>query len=145
MKQIRNTQLMPRALPFVLIILVLISCDSKESNRTIYEDYQGNLYVDTIVMADAEQHQVRITLGWNEETGKITVEEDSAQLPKRIEHYLFHQDDDALILSTEYQDDIDTCHIKHLSNDSIVLVHNNPDVFFTSRNKTVLYRKADIF
>ena len=81
-------------------------------------------------MSDAEQNQVRITLGWNEEIGEITVEEDSAQLPKRIEHYLFHQEDDVLILSTEDQDDIDTCYIRHISNDSIVIIHNNPDVFF---------------
>lgn len=141
MKQIRNTQLMLKALPFVLIILALISCDSKESNRAGDEDYQGNLYVDTIVMADAEQNQVRITMGWGDDVGEITVEEDCVQLPKRIEHYLFHQEDEALILSTEYQDGIDTCYIKHLSNDSIVLVHNNPDVFFTNRNKTVLYRR----
>ena len=139
MKQI-NTQCMLMSLPFFIIIFVLISCDSKKSNRAGYENFQGNRYVDTLAV-NGEQHQVRIKLEWGNDVGEITVEEDSAQLPKRIEHYLFRQEDDALILSTEYQDDIDTCYIKHLSNDSIVLVHNNPDVFFTNRNKTVLYRK----
>ena len=85
MKKIRNTQLMLRILPFVLTIMLLMSCDSQNTNKSGYKDYQGNLYVDTIVMSDAEQNQVRITLGWNEEIGEITVEEDSAQLPKRIE------------------------------------------------------------
>ena len=75
--------------------------------------------------------------------GHISVEEkDTCQdSVLRIENYYFNQKHDDLSIKVVISDESKgKCHIKHISNDSIVLEHDNSDLFFTGNNTTTLYR-----
>ena len=59
----------------------------------------------------------------------------------RIENYYFNQNNDDLSIKVVINDEPKgKCHIKHISNDSIILEHDNADLFFTGKNTTTLYR-----
>ena len=59
----------------------------------------------------------------------------------RIENYYFSQNNDDLSIKVGINDEPKgKCHIKHISNDSIVLEHDNSDLFFTGKNTTTLHR-----
>ena len=75
--------------------------------------------------------------------GHISVEEIDTCLDSilRIENYYFNQNDDDLSIKVVINDEPKgKCHIKHISNDSLVLEHDNIDLFFTGKNSTTLYR-----
>ena len=110
-----------------------------EKNETFYD----NIYVDTI---KTDSSKVSISFEWDDingpcPVGHLAIEEDSiSKRPIRIALYVFEQRKDTLILHTEWEDNVDTCYIRNISNDSIVIVHKNKDLFSTNRNTTVLYR-----
>lgn len=123
----------------LIIFLILLSCDFMNTKKSKFEKYQGSTYVDTIFnIYDNTEIRIMLTLGVN--IGGLLVEEDSLLLPKRIEQYYFHQENNALILSTSFEDCLDTCFITEISDDSLVLIHKNTDLFFSNQKTTVLYR-----
>lgn len=119
--------------------------NEKKSVIDKYRAFYVNTYIDTITNSDSSE--VRISFEWDEidgpcPVGHIAVEEDNfSQRPIQMSLYIFEQRNDSLILHNEWEDNVDTCYIRNISNDSIIIAHKNKDLFFTNRNTTVLYRK----
>ena len=117
--------------------------NAKDSVNEKYETFYDNLYVDTI---KTDSRKVRISFEWDDidgpcPVGRLVIEEDDfSKRPIRIALYIFEQSKDSLFLHTACEDNVDTCYIRNISNDSIVIEHKNKDLFSTNRNTTVLYR-----
>ena len=137
---------------------MFVSCTSKKNDSTKtsnakasvtdkYEQFHEYIYVDTITNSDSTE--VTISLKWDEIDNPCPVghivsveeEENISKQPIQLALYIFEQRNDSLFLHTEWEDNIDTCYIRNISNDSIVIVHKNKDLFYTNRDTTVLYRQ----
>ena len=139
---------------FIVCLSMFVSCSGEQkgsretsnANESVtdkYKSFYENIYVDTITNSDSSE--VRISFKWDETdgpcpVGRLVIEEDFSKRPIRIALYIFEQSKDSLFLHTEWEDNVDTCYIRNISNDSIVIVHKNKDLFSTNRNTTVLYR-----
>ncbi len=126
---------------------LLLSCGSSKQDEFI-----GNVYVDTVAkISNDKTSLITIACSWDDidshgPYGHISVEEIDTYQDSilRIENYYFNQNDDDLSIKVVINDEPKgKCHIKHISNDSIVLEHDNSDLFFTGKNTTILYRKTD--
>jgi hypothetical protein len=117
--------------------------NAKESVNEKKLTFNDNLYVDTI---KTDSSKVRISFEWDDidgpcPVGRLVIEEDNfSKRPVQIALYIFEQRKDSLFLHTEWEDNVDTCYIRNISNDSLVIVHKNKDLFYTNRDTTVLYR-----
>lgn len=132
---------------------LLLACNnsttSSQGGSSKYDEFVGNVYVDTVAKkGDDKTSLIMIACYWDDidshgPYGHITVEEiDTCQdSVLRIENYYFNQNNDDLSIKVVISDESKgKCHIKHISNESIVLEHDNSDLFFTGNNTTTLYR-----
>ena len=124
---------------YICVLFILLNCNYNKSNN--YGDYQSKVYADTIIK-NGSKIQILIMMEWfDSDKGYLFVEKDSADFcPKNIEHYLFHRKEDAIILSSPACDNIDTCYVKNITNEIIVLFHNNDKLFFSDQKTTRLTR-----
>ena len=145
------------AIAFLLVIfscctglLVIFSCcTGNKAGNSKYDKFIGNVYVDTVAkISNDKSSLIIIACYWDDidsqgPYGHISVEEIDTCLDSilRIENYYFNQNDDDLSIKVVINDEPKgKCHIKHISNDSLVLEHDNIDLFFTGKNSTTLYR-----
>ena len=111
---------MRNLLAIVIMLVILTCCTGKKTGGSKYNEFVGNVYVDTVVKTSEDKTSlIMIACYWDDidshgPFGHISVEENDESKGK--------------------------CHIKHISNDSIVLEHDNSDLFFTGKNTTTLYR-----
>ncbi len=140
---------MRNLLAIVIMLVILTCCTGKKTGRSKYNEFVGNVYVDTVAKkGDDKTSLIMIACYWDDidshgPYGHISVEEiDTCQDSiLRIENYYFNQNDDDLSIKVVISDESKgKCHIKHISNDSIVLEHDNSDLFFTGKNTTTLHR-----
>ena len=140
---------MRNLLVIVIMLVILTCCTGKKTGGSKYNEFVGNVYVDTVVKtSDDKTSLIMIACYWDDidsqgPYGHISVEEIDTCLDSilRIENYYFNQNDDDLSIKVVINDESKgKCHIKHISNDSIVLEHDNSDLFFTGKNTTTLYR-----
>ena len=134
----------------MLILLVIFSCcTGNKAGNSKYDKFIGNVYVDTVAkISNDKSSLIIIACYWDDidsqgPYGHISVEEIDTCLDSilRIENYYFNQNDDDLSIKVVINDEPKgKCHIKHISNDSLVLEHDNIDLFFTGKNSTTLYR-----
>ena len=140
---------MRNLLAIVIMLVILTCCTGKKTGGSKYNEIVGNVYVDTVVKtSDDKTSLIMIACYWDDidshaPYGHISVEEiDTCQDSiLRIENYYFNQNNDDLSIKVVISDESKgKCHVKHISNDSIVLEHDNSDLFFTGKNTTTLYR-----
>mgnify|MGYP007101841987 CR=1 FL=1 len=140
---------------YFVCLIMLVSCSGEQKGfretsnekKSVIDKYRAfyvNTYIDTITNSDSSE--VRISFEWDNidvpcPVGHIAIEDNFSQRPIQMSLYIFEQRNDSLILHNEWEDNVDTCHIRNISNDSIIIAHKNKDLFFTNRNTTVLYRK----
>ncbi|MDY6292671.1 MAG: hypothetical protein SPL78_01020 [Bacteroidales bacterium] len=134
--------------PF-LLLACSNSTTSSQDGSSKYDEFIGNVYVDTVAkISNDKSSLIIIACYWDDidsqgPYGHISVEEIDTCLDSilRIENYYFNQNDDDLSIKVVINDESKgKCHIKHISNDSIVLEHDNSDLFFTGKNTTTLHR-----
>ena len=140
---------MRNLLAIVIMLVILTCCTGEKTGGSKYNEFVGNVYVDTVVKtSDDKTSLIMIACYWDDidshgPFGHISVEEiDTCQdSVLRIENYYFNQNNDDLSIKVVINDEPKgKCHIKHISNDSIVLEHDNSDLFFTGKNTTTLHR-----
>ena len=140
---------MRNLLAIVIMLVILTCCTGKKTGGSKYNEIVGNVYVDTVVKtSDDKTSLIMIACYWDDidshgPFGHISVEENDTCQDSvlRIENYYFNQKHDDLSIKVVISDESKgKCHIKHISNDSIVLEHDNSDLFFTGKNTTTLYR-----
>lgn len=140
---------MRNLLAIVIMLVILTCCTGKKTGGSKYNEFVGNVYVDTVVkISNDKSSLIIIACYWDDidsqgPYGHISVEEIDTCLDSilRIENYYFNQNDDDLSIKVVISDEAkEKCHIKHISNDSIVLEHDNSDLFFTGKNTTTLHR-----
>lgn len=133
----------------VIMLIILTCCTGKKTGGSKYNEFVGNVYVDTVVKtSDDKTSLIMIACYWDDiysqgPYGHISVEEIDTCLDSilRIENYYFNQNDDDLSIKVVINDESKgICHVKHISNDSIILEHDNADLFFTGKNTTTLHR-----
>lgn len=142
-------KLMRNLSAIVIMLVILTCCTGKKTGGSKYNEFVGNVYVDTVAKkGDDKTSLIMIACYWDDidshgPYGHILVEEiDTCQdSVLRIENYYFNQNKDDLSIKVVINDESKgKCHIKHISNDSIVLEHDNSDLFFTGKNTTTLHR-----
>ena len=133
----------------VIMLVILTCCTGEKTGGSKYNEFVGNVYVDTVAKkGDDKTSLIMIACYWDDidshgPYGHISVEEiDTCQDSiLRIENYYFNQKHDDLSIKVVINDEPKgKCHIKHISNDSLVLEHDNSDLFFTGKNTTTLHR-----
>lgn len=133
----------------VIMLVILTCCTGEKTGGSKYNEFVGNVYVDTVVKtSDDKTSLIMIACYWDDidshgPFGHISVEENDTCQDSvlRIENYYFNQKHDDLSIKVVISDESKgKCHIKHISNDSIVLEHDNSDLFFTGKNSTTLHR-----
>lgn len=139
---------MRNLLAIVIMLVIFSCCTGNKTGSSKYDEFVGNVYVDTVAKkVDDKTSLIMIACCWDDidshgPYGHISVEEiDTCQdSVLRIENYYFNQNNDDLSIKVVINDESKgKCHIKHISNDSIVLEHDNSDLFFTGKNTTTLY------
>ena len=142
---------MRNLLAIVIMLVILTCCTGKKTGGSKYNEFVGNVYVDTVAkISNDKSSLIIIACYWDDiysqgPYGHISVEEIDTCLDSilRIENYYFNQNDDDLSIKVVINDESKgKCHVKHISNDSIILEHDNADLFFTGKNTTILYRKT---
>ena len=142
-------KLMRNLSAIVIMLIILTCCTGEKTGGSKYNEFVGNVYVDTVVKtSDDKTSLIMIACYWDDidshgPFGHISVEENDTCQDSvlRIENYYFNQKHDDLSIKVVISDESKgKCHIKHISNDSIVLEHDNSDLFFTGKNTTTLYR-----
>lgn len=140
---------MRNLLAIAFLLVIFSCCTGNKAGNSKYDKFIGNVYVDTVAkISDGKSSLITIACIWDDidshgPYGHISVEEiDTCQDSiLRIENYYFNQNDDDLSIKVVISDESKgKCHIKHISNDSIVLEHDNSDLFFTGKNTTTLHR-----
>lgn len=140
---------MRNLLAIVIMLVILTCCTGKKTGGSKYNEFVGNVYVDTVAKKGNDKTSlIMIACYWDDidsqgPYGHISVEEIDTCLDSilRIENYYFNQNDDDLSIKVVINDESKgKCHVKHISNDSIVLEHDNSDLFFTGKNTTTLHR-----
>lgn len=140
---------MRNLLAIVIMLVILTCCTGKKTGGSKYNEFVGNVYVDTVAKkGDDKTSLIMIACYWDDidshgPYGHISVEKIDTCLDSilRIENYYFNQNDDDLSIKVVINDESKgKCHIKHISNDSIILEHDNADLFFTGKNTTTLHR-----
>ena len=141
--------LMRNLLAIAFLLVIFSCCTGNKAGNSKYDKFIGNVYVDTITkISNDKSSLITIACYWDDidshgPFGHISVEEIDTYQDSilRIENYYFNQNDDDLSIKVVISDESKgKCHIKHISNDSIVLEHDNSDLFFTGKNTTTLYR-----
>ena len=140
---------MRNLLAIAFLLVIFSCCTGNKTGSSNYDEFVGNVYVDTITkISNDKSSLITIACYWDDidshgPFGHISVEEIDTYQDSilRIENYYFKQNDDDLSIKVVINDEPKgKCHIKHISNDSIVLEHDNSDLFFTGKNTTTLYR-----
>ena len=140
---------MRNLLAIVIMLVIFSCCTGNKAGNSKYDKFIGNVYVDTVAKkGDDKTSLIMIACYWDDidshgPYGHISVEEiDTCQdSVLRIENYYFNQKHDDLSIKVVISDESKgKCHVKHISNDSIILEHDNADLFFTGKNTTTLYR-----
>ena len=138
---------MRNLLVIVIMLVILTCCTGKKTGGSKYNEFVGNVYVDTVVKtSDDKTSLIMIACYWDDidshgPFGHISVEENDTCQDSvlRIENYYFNQKHYDLSIKVVISDESKgKCHIKHIANDSIVLEHDNSDLFFTGKNTTTL-------
>ena len=141
--------LMRNLLAIAFLLVMFSCCTGEKTGGSKYNEFVGNVYVDTVVKtSDDKTSLIMIACYWDDidshgPFGHISVEENDTCQDSvlRIENYYFNQKHDDLSIKVVISDESKgKCHIKYISNDSIVLEHDNSDLFFTGKNTTTLYR-----
>ena len=141
--------LMRNLLAIAFLLVIFSCCTGNKAGNSKYDKFIGNVYVDTVAkISNDKSSLIIIACYWDDidshgPFGHISVEEIDTCLDSilRIENYYFNQNDDDLSIKVVINDEPKgKCHIKHISNDSLVLEHDNIDLFFTGKNSTTLYR-----
>ena len=140
---------MRNLLAIAFLLVIFSCCTGNKAGNSKYDKFIGNVYVDTVAkISNDKSSLIIIACYWDDidshgPYGHISVEEIDTYQDSilRIENYYFKQNDDDLSIKVVISDESKRkCHIKHISNDSIVLEHDNSDLFFTGKNTTTLYR-----
>lgn len=140
---------MRNLLAIAFLLVIFSCCTGNKAGNSKYDKFIGNVYVDTVAkISNDKSSLIIIACYWDDidsqgPYGHISVEEIDTCLDSilRIENYYFNQNDDDLSIKVVINDEAKgKCHIKHISNDSIVLEHDNSDLFFTGKNTTTLHR-----
>ena len=140
---------MRNLLAIAFLLVIFSCCTGNKTGSSNYDEFVGNVYVDTITkISNDKSSLITIACYWDDidshgPFGHISVEEIDTYQDSilRIENYYFNQKHDDLSIKVVISDESKgKCHIKHISNDSIVLEHDNSDLFFTGNNTTTLYR-----
>ena len=134
--------------PF-LLLACSNSTTSSQGGRSKYSNFVGIVYVDTVSCINNDMKSlIMIACSLDDfdshgPYGHISVEDiDTCQDSiLRIDNYFFNIKEDDMYIKVVVSDESKgKCHIKHISNDSIVIEHDNSDLFCTGNNTTTLYR-----